>query len=113
MNPLSMFKEKDGQNDVLSMTRVVAFLFAVTYCYSLVLYAKKGAEFGWPFCVLGVVVTLAVPLQAMFKYLQLWLATSPGQAVLRDLLSKLSGTVLSSVPTTSVKTEVSTGGPSV
>lgn len=106
---LSMFKEKDNQADVLhwSMTRVVAFLFALTYCWTLIRYALKAVDIGWPFCALGIATLLAVPLQALFKYLQIWFTTSPGQKLLQTLLSKVSGATLTS-PASTTKTEVTT-----
>lgn len=106
--PLSMFIEKGETPPVLSMTRVVAFIFAVTYCYALILFAQRGKDFGWPFCVLGVVTVLAVPLQAMFKYLQVWFTSSPGQKLLRDLLAKVSGATLTAPAASTTKTEVTT-----
>lgn len=109
MKLFTMFCEKDLKDCPWSMTRVVAFLFALTYCFSTVMYALAGKDIGWPFCVLGVVTVLAVPLQSLFRYLQQLFASSPGQKLLRDLLAKVSTTTIGA-PATTVKTEVTREG---
>jgi hypothetical protein len=93
IHPLSMFCEKSDPHDQprLSMTRVVAMLFALTVCYAIVLYARAGKDLVWPFVALGIVTLLAVPLQALAKYLQQWVASSPGQALLSACTTKLLG----------------------
>lgn len=112
--PFTMFAEKDSAGvTAWSMTRVVAFLFALTFCSSMIFYALKASAIGWPFCVLGVVTVLAVPLQAMAKAIQAYLTTRQGQKLIGALLEKASGSVLSTAPITSVTTEVSTGGVNV
>lgn len=102
---LSMFKEKDciietGKvtTTCWSMTRVVAFLFALSYCGVLITNAANAHQISWPFCALGIVIVLAVPLQALFKYIQVWFTSSPGQKLVKILLEKvaLSPTVSSS-----------------
>lgn len=64
----TMFAEKrgDGAGVVASMTRVVAFLFAWEYLQAFGHLARTGVAIGWPMATLGVVVLLAVPLQALF-----------------------------------------------
>jgi len=91
-SPLSMFTEKqaDGPSGgspggtPLSMTRVVAFIFAITYCIALTTYSRKAFAINWPFAALGIITLLAVPLQAIFTYLREYIASGPG----RDLLAK-------------------------
>lgn len=87
-NPLSMFHEKGAETERWSMTRVVAFLFAITICSALLLYARGAHEISWPFAVVAIVTLLAVPLQALCRYLQQWIASSPGQAVIKQLAEK-------------------------
>jgi hypothetical protein len=109
----SMFKGKDTNGSGVmhwSMTRVVAFMFAVTMCTATIMYARSGKEIGWPFCVLGVVTVLAVPLQGLFDYIQKWFTSSPGQKLLRELLAKVSGMAMSAGGSTTVKSEITTGG---
>jgi hypothetical protein len=105
IHPLSMFMEKDtGSMKVFSMTRLVAFIFAVTYCFVMYKNAANAHLIGWPFCALGVVIVLAVPLQTLFKYLQTWFTSSPGQRLLRDLLAKFAPS-LGLPANTTVRTE--------
>jgi hypothetical protein len=59
-----MFREKgDDARERVSMTRVVAFMFAVVACKAL----WDGAGIGWPFAWLATVTLLAVPLQALLR----------------------------------------------
>ena len=102
-SPLSAFHDDDGQ---WSMTRTVAFMFALTICYAIVLYARHAHEIGWPFTTLGIAVIFAVPLQALFRYIQEWFSSSPGQKLLGALLSKVTTGATGS--TTTVRTEVGT-----
>lgn len=102
------FQEKGDPG--VSMTRVVAFLFAVVFCTTLLLSARTTAtSMGWPFSTLGIVVVLAVPLQALFKSLQTWLATPPGKKLIGTLIEKVATAPLSFSPgggATSVTTTV-------
>lgn len=115
---LTMFKEKDtGDRPVWSMTRVVAFLAAMTLNYAIVVMSRKDHvhDIAWPFCVMYVVTLLAVPLQMMFKLLQAWFTSNPGKQLLKTVLQgvqvKASEIALHSTPgATTVKTEVTQGG---
>lgn len=60
---LTMFREKGDPTRVVSMTRVVAFMFAAVACKAL----WAGAGIGWPFAWLATVTLLAVPLQALLR----------------------------------------------
>ena len=95
-----MFHEKTAGGDVWSMTRIVAFLFAGTYCYATIRYAALGKDINWPWCALGVVTLLTVPLQALFKYLQEWFSSSPGQKLLGALMEKVTTMAAGSTSTT-------------
>jgi hypothetical protein len=119
---LSMFKEKDTTGGVLhwSMTRVVAFLAALSMNFALITMAKKDHvhDIAWPFCFMYIVVLLAVPIQVMFKFLQAWFGTSPGQALLKQVLEevKVRGIGLMSAPaastsTVTTSTEIKSGDP--
>lgn len=88
MNPFSMFIEKSSGDRHWSMTRTVAFMFAVTYCIALYHYAHAAHDVTWPFTVLGIVIVLAVPLQALFVFLQTWLQSSPGQQLVQELIEE-------------------------
>lgn len=88
MNPLSMFVEKSSTERHWSMTRTVAFMFAVTYCIALYHYAHAAHDITWPFTTLGIVIVLAVPLQALFVFFQTWLESAPGQDVLKELVEQ-------------------------
>ena len=99
-NPLSMFHEKVEEKETWSMTRVVAFLFAGTYCYATVRYSMGAKDINWPWCALGVVTLLAVPLQALFRYVQEWFSSSPGQKLLGALLEKVTTMAAGSTSTT-------------
>lgn len=95
IHPLSMLFEKGDPREQprFSMTRLVALMFAATVCWAIVLYAKGAHDLTWPFATVAIVTLLAVPLQALCKYLQQWLSTSPGQAVLASLAEKLTGKI--------------------
>jgi hypothetical protein len=94
------FEEKPKGSGI-SMSRVIAFMFAVTYCYSLVLLARGGHEpAGWPFACLGIVTVMVVPLQALFKTVQAWLASAPGKALLQKAIEKFAGSVVPGLGTT-------------
>jgi hypothetical protein len=110
-NPFSMFTEKQGSGAPLSMTRVVAFLFAVTYCVTLYTYGKKAFAINWPFAALGICTLLAVPLQAIFGWLQHWLASRPGNALLAKLVEKFLPGAGSTVASTVSSTVTTTPAP--
>lgn len=94
------FEEKGDGLKGPSMTRLVAFMFAGVYCATLLVSARTSAtSMGWPFAALGIVVLMAVPLQALFRTLQKWLATPPGQKILGAVLDRLSTTVTTKVET--------------
>lgn len=111
-HPFSMFSEPDTDPPKLSMTRTVAFLFTLTVCYALVVMARNNHahDVGWPMCAIAIATLLAVPLQALCKYLQVWFTSSPGQSLLRSLLAKFQATATGAVPsitsTATQKTEV-------
>lgn len=107
-NPLTMFHEKGLKGQAVSMTRVIAALFAATYCYVLVRNSANAHLIGWPFCVLGVVTLLAVPLQALFVYLQVWFTSSPGQKLLHELLAKVAPALAPNTTATTATTATST-----
>lgn len=117
---MSMFKEKDceGKGEAhWSMTRVVAFLAAMTLNYALIIMSTKDHvhDIAWPFCVMYVVTLLAVPLQMLFKFLQAWFTSAPGKALLKSVLEKVqaSGVALGPLNTaTTVETKVTQGGES-
>jgi len=111
-HPLTMFTERKEAGE-LSMTRVIAWMFAVTYCFVLIKNASNAHAIGWPFCALGVVVVLAVPLQALFKSLQKWVSTPPGKKAVETLLSKLSTVSLGAIPSTTATTVTTSTGPAV
>lgn len=83
------FEEKP-KGSGLSMSRVIAFLFTLTYCTTL-LIRTTTSEMGWPFAALGIVTVMAVPLQALFKSLQSWLMTPPGKKLIDISLTKAGG----------------------
>jgi hypothetical protein len=60
-----MFAEKAGGGT--SMTRCIAFAFALTHCLALLLLTFKGNDIGWPMALLGVCNLLSVPLQRLFS----------------------------------------------
>lgn len=93
------------------MTRVTAFAFAVVYLSALGTYAYRAKEINWPFAVLGVVTLLAVPIQALFAYLQRWLVSQPGQELLATAVHKVEESIMGGAATvTKVSTRVETGG---
>ncbi len=74
---LSMFKEKDcegKQEATWSMTRVIAFIsgLSVNAVLMVMSYHNHVHDIAWPFCVMYVIVVLAVPIQMLFKFLQAW-----------------------------------------
>lgn len=118
---LSMFKEKDCDGAELphwSMTRVVAFISACTVNAALGVMSYKDHvhDIAWPFCVMYVIVLLAVPLQMLFKFLQVWFTSAPGKVLLKAVLEKVQthGITLGTTPAApNVKTttEVTQGDP--
>lgn len=113
-NPFSMFHEKSDATAPWSMTRVVAFQFSIVYNTALGTYAYRGKDIGWPFCVLGIVTLLAVPIQALFSTLQTWAMTPSGRKTVEALtahaiallpkLGGIPGTTTTAATTTSVTT---------
>lgn len=114
---LSMFKDKDDAGNAAhwSMTRVVAFLAALTINYALITMSRKDHvhDIAWPFCVMYVVTLLAVPLQMMFKFLQVWFTSAPGKLLLKSVLDKVGVHGISlnapSMPSTTTEMKVTTG----
>lgn len=97
------FEEKPRGSGI-SMSRLIAFGFAVTYCYALTLAARNAGPttiVGWPFACLGIVVVMSVPLQALFKTLQSWFATAPGKAFIQTLIGKAASGIETKMTTTS------------
>ena len=87
---LSMFKEKEeGKALHWSMTRVVAFLAAMTLNYAILVMAAKDHvhDIAWPFCVMYIVTLLAVPIMVMFKFLQVWFTSAPAKQLLKKVLA--------------------------
>src|SRR5688572_25550075 len=101
-NPLSMFYESspDGNGD-WSMTRTVAWMFAVTMCYAIVRMATQdhAHDMGWPFVALGIVTLLAVPVQAFFKFFNSWMKTRPGTAFFKKVVEGVADKVGIQLPT--------------
>lgn len=120
---LSMFKEKECDGAELphwSMTRVVAFISALTIngTLSVMSYHNHVHDIAWPFCVMYVVTLLAVPLQMMFKFLQVWFTSAPGKQLLKSVLDKvqangihLGPATTSGTPSVKTTTEVGPGDP--
>ena len=92
-HPLSMFHEKGLDDQPYSMTRVVAFIFALTYVAALDGYAFRAKEINWPFAVLGAFVVLAVPLQALFTFLGQWVSSREGRSLLATMTHKIEDLV--------------------
>lgn len=111
-NPLSMFYDEpnaDGTRE-WSMTRVVAFFMAVTYCGVMWKDALSIHLMGYPFMWLGIVILMAVPFKMLFTYIQQWFTSSPGQKLLLAMMAKFSGATLDSpASTTTIKTDVTMG----
>jgi hypothetical protein len=96
------FEEKKGGG--FSMSRLIAFGFAVTYCYALTLVARNTGPstiMGWPYACLGIVVVMAVPLQALFNTLQSWFSSAPGKALIATLVGKATAGLETKLTTTS------------
>jgi len=96
------------------MSRLIAFGFAVTYCYALTLVARNTGPstiMGWPYACLGIVVVMAVPLQALFNTLQSWFASAPGKALIQTLIGKAAGSLETKMTTTSVVATAPTSDP--
>jgi drug/metabolite transporter (DMT)-like permease len=104
MQILTMFHDKNAPNAPFSMTRVVAFLFTLVFLLTLWTYANKAIPINWPFATLGCVVLLAIPIQAIFAYLQKYIETKSGRALLDKLVQNFvpaaSSTVASTVSST-------------
>lgn len=107
------FEEWDGYT---SMTRVVAWIFAVVLSISLLVLAFRDHlhEAGWPVAAMVVACIFAVPVQALFKALVEWSKTHAGKKLLDKLISKVSGsdslTISSDSPTISTQTTVTPAG---
>ena len=110
-NPFAMFEEKPVGSGI-SMSRVIALMFAVTYCYALTLVARNTGPstiMGWPYACLGIVVVMSIPLQSLFRTIVSWFATPPGKALMQTLIGKAGSALETKITTTSV---VATGTPS-
>ena len=106
--------EEKPHGSGISMSRVIALMFAITYCYALTLAARNTGPtsiVGWPFACLGIVVVMSVPLQALFKTLQSWLSTTPGKALIQTLVTKAAGSLETKMTTTSVVATAPTSDP--
>lgn len=75
-----MFSEKVGGG--VSMTRCIAFGFAITHCIALLLLTFRGHDIGWPMATLGVCNLLSVPLQRLF-------ASKLGKELTEKLLARI------------------------
>jgi hypothetical protein len=117
-----MFKEKeDGKALHWSMTRVVAFIAAMTLNYALIVMSVHNHvhDIAWPFCVMYIVTLLAVPIMVLFKFLQALFASAPGKVLAKKVFDMLEvqaskiGVGGSSVPSSTVTstTEVKNGDP--
>jgi hypothetical protein len=86
---LSMFHDADGSGE-WSMTRVVAFMFAIVVCLGIVRMGMQDHlhDVGWPFVALGVITLVAVPIQALFRMVEQYLRSKPGGKLLEELLKK-------------------------
>ena len=96
--------EEKPRGSGISMSRVIALMFAITYCYSLTLAARNTGPtsiVGWPFSCLGIVVVMSVPLQSLFKTLVSWFATAPGKALIQTLVTKATAGIETKLTTTS------------
>ncbi len=107
-NPLSIFHDKDAPGSPWSMTRFTVFMFAVTFCFTLYKYADKAVAITWPFTMLGFAILGAVPLIGMLSYLQHWIASRPGNALLATLVDKFAPGIGSTVSSTTSSTMIST-----
>lgn len=92
-NPLTMFHEKADPRAPYSMTRVIAWLFALTYCGVLLKNVQHAHDIGWPFVALGVVTLLAVPLQALFATLVTWAMTPSGKGLIEAAIVKATSAI--------------------
>jgi hypothetical protein len=96
---LTLFKEKNSGGDHYSMTRGVAFMFTIVYLVTLWTYATKAIPINWAFATLGCVVLLAIPIQAIFAYLQQWISSQPGQDLLTTAIHKVEESLMPGAPT--------------
>lgn len=104
-----------AEPDKLSMTRIVAFMFAASICFGIVRMSIGGTlgAIGWPFCALGVVTLLAVPLQAFFKFFNTWLKTKPGNKLMAKIAERgaeLIGVSPGATTTTTVNVDAAPEG---
>ena len=108
-NPISMFYDEPNADGVRewSMTRVVAFMMAVSYCWVMNKNATNAHLMGYPFMWLGIIILMAVPFKMLFTYIQEWFSSSPGQKLLLTLMAKFSGATLDNTSTT-VETKIAT-----
>jgi hypothetical protein len=89
---LSMFKEKDGdgkETTSWSMTRVVAFLAALTLNSALIVMAhdNHAHDIAWPFAWMYIVTLMAIPIKELCKMIQTALNTAPGQKLLKTMVA--------------------------
>src|SRR5690348_1332576 len=113
IHPLSMFHDKNQDDAPWSMTRVVDFLFALAYLSALETFAFRGKEINWPFAALGVMVLLAVPVQALLSFLGQWIASREGRDLLTTAVHKIEESILngpSTAPAPTPSVNVSVGG---
>lgn len=83
---------QDWGDEGTSMTRVVAFMFAIVLVTGIVIMAVRDHlhEMGWPFAVVCACTIFAVPVQAFFKALVEWIKSKQGRALLDKLISKVT-----------------------
>lgn len=77
----------EGDDGVLSMTRLVAFMFAVVICMGITRMSVQNQlhAIGWPFAAVAITTMLAVPLQALFKTLGEWFKSKPGAELVKKI----------------------------
>lgn len=112
MHILTAFREKSSTGEHWSMTRTVAFMFAIAFVAAMETYAFRGKEINMAFAVLGCVTLLAVPLQGLFTFLGQWIASREGRDLLTTAIHKIEENLMGKAPTPQVNVSANSDGAS-
>ncbi len=74
-----------------SATRVVAVMFAVTVCASILIMAAHdhAHDLSWPFAAVACTTLLAVPIDGLLRALHAYLASRAGRKLISAMIEKV------------------------
>lgn len=101
MNIFSMFHEKDDlgrSTKDWSMTRVVVFMFACTFCGTVIRFGFEHVS--WAVACVMMVDMLALPIIWLFDSLSSWFSTPSGKLLIEKALALVPNKVETKIEST-------------